>query len=227
MAFSIVYLADIFGEFNKGNLALQGNDTTVLDMRESVSAFISKLKLWSRRISRGVTAQFSTLNQFLDDNNKGQQFLNEAKQEIQEHLDELVHYVDRYFPDRETAPLQWCVQPFSVDEDQVAEDDFPAKEEWIALRLNERKKVEFQNTDLQAFWIAQLNDAPTLAERALNILTSFSTTYLCEKGFSTVMGLKTKKRNRLSVQNDARIALSITEPRITALAMQMQSQRSY
>ena len=119
------------------------------------------------------------------------------------------------------------MQPFSVNEDQVANDDFLAKEEWIALRLNERKKVEFQNTDLQAFWIAQLNDAPTLAERALNTLTWFSTTYLCEKGFATVMGLKTKKRNRLSVQNDARIALSVTEPRITALAMQMQSQPSH
>ena len=43
-------------------------------------------------------AQFSTLDQFLDNNNKGQQFLNEAKQEIQEHLEELVHYLDRYFP---------------------------------------------------------------------------------------------------------------------------------
>ena len=165
----LCYLVDIFGEFNKGNLALQGKNTTVLDMRESVSAFISKLKLWSRRISRGVAAQLSTLDQFLDDNNKGQQFLNEANQEIQEHLDELVHYLDRYFPDRETALPQWCVQPFSVDEDQVADDDFPAKEEWIALRLNERKKVEFQNTDLQAFWIVQLSDASTLAERALNI----------------------------------------------------------
>ena len=102
----LCYLADIFGEFNKENLALQAKNTTVLDMRESVSAFISKLKLWSRRISRGVTAQFSTLDQFLDDNNKGQQFLNEAKQEIQEHLESLVHYLDRYFPDRETAPLQ-------------------------------------------------------------------------------------------------------------------------
>ena len=78
----LCYLADIFGEFNKGNLALQGTNTTVLDMRESVSTFISKFKLWSRRISRGVTAQFSMLGQFLDDNNKGQQFLNEAKQEI-------------------------------------------------------------------------------------------------------------------------------------------------
>ena len=66
----LCYSADIFGELNKGNLALQGKNTTVLDMRESVSTFISKLKLWSRRISRGVTAQFSTLDQFLDDTTK-------------------------------------------------------------------------------------------------------------------------------------------------------------
>ena len=58
----LCYLADIFGELNKGNLALQGKNTTILDARESVSSFIKKLKLWSRRISRGVVAQFSTLD---------------------------------------------------------------------------------------------------------------------------------------------------------------------
>ena len=143
MAFSIVLLGRYLWGIRQRELSFARKQHYCPDMRKSVSAFISKLKLWSRRISRGVTAQFSTLDQFLDDNNKGQQFPNEAKQEIQEHLDELVHYLDRYFPDRETAPLQWCMQPFSVDEDQVADDDFPAKEEWIALRLNERKKVEF------------------------------------------------------------------------------------
>ena len=225
--FRLCYLADIFGELNKGNLALQGKNTTILDARESVSSFIKKLKLWSRRISRGVVAQFSTLDQFIDDNEEGQQYLDASKHEIQEHLDELVNNLERYFPNRETTSLQWCIQPFSADEDQVADDDFPAKEEWIALRVNQKKKAEFQHTDLQAFWIAQLSDAPTLAERALNIFTSFSTTYLCEKGFSTVMGLKTKKRNTLSLENDARIALSVTEPRITALAAQMQPHPSH
>ena len=66
-----------------------------------------------------------------------------------------------------------------------------------------------------------------ISKSNFDILTSFSTTYLCEKGFSTVMALKTKKRNRLSVQNDARIALSVTESRITALAMRMQLQPSH
>ena len=99
MAFSIVLLCRYLRGIQQRELSFARKNTTVLDMRESVSAFISKLKLWSRRISREVTAQFSTLDQFLDDNNKGQQFLNEAKQKTQEHLDELVHYLDRYFPD--------------------------------------------------------------------------------------------------------------------------------
>lgn len=223
----LCYLADIFGELNKGNLALQGKNTTILNVREHISAFIGKLKLWSRRVSRGVVAQFSALDQFLDENEEGEQLLDQAKQEVQDHLDQLVHNLERYFPDRETASFQWCVLPFSGEEDQIEDDDFPAKEEWISLRLNERKKVDFQEMDLQAFWIAQLIDSPTLAERALNILTAYSTAYLCEQGASTVMGLKTIKRNRLNVGNDARIAPSVTKPRISKLASEMQAHPSH
>ena len=79
----------------------------------------------------------------------------------------------------------------------IRDDDFPAKEEFITMRVNEAWKTQFHSTDLEQFWIARLRDIPTLAQRALKILTSFSTTYRCEQAFSTVMGMKTKKRNRL------------------------------
>ena len=85
------------------------------------------------------------------------------------------------------------------------------------LRMKQAFKLDFQENDLAAFWVARLRDIPTLATRALKILTSFSTTYRCEQGFSTVVGMKTKKRNRLDVANDARLALSITQPRIAEL----------
>jgi len=218
--FRLCYLFDVFGELNKGNLALQGKNTTILDARKPVSSFIKKPQLCSRRISKGIVAQFFSLDQLVDDNEEGQQLLDEVKKEIQQHLDALVHNLDHLFSSVCT------VQPFLADEDQVADDDFPDKEECIALRLNE-KKLEFQNTDLQTSWIAQLSDAPTLAERALNILTSFSTACLCEQRFSTVIGLKRKKMNRLNLQNDARIALGVTEAKITTLASQVQSHPSH
>ena len=90
----LCYLADILEELNNGNLALQGKNTTILDAYKSILAFIKKLKLWSRRISRGVVAQFSTLDQFVNDE-EGQALLDEAKQEMQQ-LDKLVHNLDRY-----------------------------------------------------------------------------------------------------------------------------------
>ena len=129
MAFSIVLLGRYFWGIQQRELNFARKEHYCPGHARIRFRIYLKAQTVEQEDSRGVMAQFSTLDQFLDDNNKGQQFLNEAKQEIQEHLDKLIHYLDRYFPDRETAPLQWCVQPLSVDEDQVADDDFPAKGE--------------------------------------------------------------------------------------------------
>ena len=47
----------------------------------------------------GPVSQFSTSEQFV--NEKFQQLLDEAKQDIQQHLDKLVHKLDRKFAKRE------------------------------------------------------------------------------------------------------------------------------
>lgn len=138
-------------------------------------------------------ARFTTLERFLDEMKKGNESVfDNVTIEIANNLFELVKRVEHYFPDQNTARLQWILQPFSVSEDADADDDFLAKEEWITLRSNETWKVEFQRGDLQGFWISRLEEIPILAWRALRILVSFATTYLCEKGFSTVLGMKTK-----------------------------------
>lgn len=105
-----------------------------------------------------------------------------------------------YFPesDQEIATLQWIICPFAIHD-----DDFPAKEEWITMPAKTALKIEFQNKNADSFWISRLADSPTLSKRPLNLLVSFSTTYLCEKGFSAVLGMKRKKRTRLNVTNDA------------------------
>ena len=48
------------------------------------------------------------------------------------------------------------------------------------------------------FWIKQLDgNYRDLAIHALDILAQNPTTYLAEKGFSTLVDIKTKKRNKL------------------------------
>ena len=80
---------------------------------------------------------------------------------------------------------------------------------------------------LATFWCAQLEMFPQLAESALNILVPFATTYLCESGFSTLVSIKTKPRNRLDPEDDMRVAITKKEPRFKLIIEKMQQQKSH
>ena len=79
---------------------------------------------------------------------------------------------------------------------------------------------------LTEFWYAMRHSYPNVALLSLRVLVPFASTYLCESGFSTVLQIKTKARSRLDVQDDMRLALTQTRPRISKLVMQMQPQSS-
>ena len=64
---------------------------------------------------------------------------------------------------------------------------------------------------------------PKVAKKAIQGTLLFVSTYLFESGFSTLLQLKTKQRNRLEVENDVRYALSNTFPRIFELSKKKQS----
>ena len=68
---------------------------------------------------------------------------------------------------------------------------------------------------------------PWLGIHALNILVPFSSTYLCECGFSALLTIKSKARNRLDVESDIRCALSTTSPDIEQLVAKKQGQPSH
>ena len=106
------------------------------------------------------------------------------------------------------------MNPFSVPDATADDDDFPVKEQWIALRVNEAWMLEFHNVSCLSFWIARLADTPTLARRALKVLVSFSTSNLCKQGFTAVLGMKCERRNKLDVVSISRLAVSATIPRI-------------
>ncbi|XP_068240013.1 zinc finger BED domain-containing protein 5-like [Palaemon carinicauda] len=136
----LCYLADIFAELNSGNLQLQGRNTTVIDARHTVAAFLAKLRLWIRRLEKGVIAQFPTLDHFIEENSHDTgSLLQTINKEMSDHLKGLETSMHHYFPesDQETASLQWIIHPFSVPDEAIHDDDFPAKGEWITMRANE------------------------------------------------------------------------------------------
>lgn len=81
--------------------------------------------------------------------------------------------------------------------------------------------------NLEDFWSQKAISWPKLRDIAIRYLTLFSSTYLCEQGFSALLIIKNKHRNRLDATADMRLALSSTEPRIQKLVKSMQSQKSH
>lgn len=103
-----------------------------------------------------MIAQFPTLDQFVEENSHDTGSLLQTNKEMSDHLKGLETSMHHYFPesDQETATLQCIIHPFSVPDDAIHDDDFPAKEEWITMRANEALKIEFQNQNADSFWIS-------------------------------------------------------------------------
>ena len=65
---------------------------------------------------------------------------------------------------------------------------------------------------------------PNLTKEATRMTIPFSTTYLCLSGFSAMMCMKNKHKNRLQLEDDLRVALSKTKPSFKRLLMMKQQQ---
>jgi hypothetical protein len=62
--------------------------------------------------------------------------------------------------------------------------------------------------ELTEFWISIKDEYPLLSDKAQQILIPFSTSYLCEAGFSAVAVIKSKYRAKINVEKEMRVAMS-------------------
>jgi zinc finger BED domain-containing protein 5/7/8/9 len=58
-------------------------------------------------------------------------------------------------------------------------------------------------------------------EEAVKKLLPFATTYPCEQGFSTLMNIKTKNRNRLNAEDCIQIAFTSKSPNFEVIVSNM------
>ena len=143
--------------------------------------------------------------------------------DIENHLTSLKSKFDSIFPAEKVAP-SWAQNPFLVNVKEVEEK---LQEEILDLKASGAAEMMFTASNLTEFWLSQTEAFRNLSRIALNLLLPFSTTYLCEQGFSTLMHMKTKERNRLkSVDNQMRACLSSIVPRFELLVENHQMQES-
>ncbi|KAG7173843.1 SCAN domain-containing protein 3-like 15, partial [Homarus americanus] len=125
-------------------------------------------------------------------------FINQVlKAKITEHLNSLIVVLPRHNTNQITMAL--TRDPFLCHV-----DDVPTK-----LQEDE-------------FWVKMRPIYPGFGNNALRVLITFSSTYLCESSFSSLLSLKSKTRNKLQVECDLRCALSVTAPQIAKIVAKKQ-----
>jgi len=145
------------------------------------------------------------------------------------HLRELKIQLLEYFSCNDNDfSNRWVLNPFDENIVAVAKLPIETHNQLIELSANKTLQLQFASQDLNKFWIARKNEYGSLVTEALKILIPFATSYLYEKGFSSMMAIKTKNRNRLlSLKNNLLLCVSDVEPQIKQLLNVKQIQRSH
>ena len=58
----LAYLADIFDKLNTLNLSMQGNKTTIINLNDSLNAFVEKLELRKLHVMKDVFVMLDRLS---------------------------------------------------------------------------------------------------------------------------------------------------------------------
>ena len=90
-------------------------------------------------------------------------------------------------------------------------------ESLIEVTSDSSLKQGFEDVSLVSFWSYLVPEFPAIAKQALHTLLPFSSTYLCEAGYSFYTAIKTKYRSNLNAAADLRIKLSTIKPNIKTL----------
>jgi hypothetical protein len=105
----------------------------------------------------------------------------------------------------------------------------PKKEQLIELSSDSGLKMQCRDLGLVRSWISPSvsSEFPELSETTIENRQQFSETYLCENVCSSLLNIKRKYRNRLSVSADLQLKLTNIEPDIQELCKGRQAQQSH
>ncbi|GFS73024.1 SCAN domain-containing protein 3 [Trichonephila clavipes] len=215
----LAYLSDIFVIFNNINSSMQGPNENILNSTDKLVGLKKQITLWKNKAQEGNLEKFESVPK---DSYKTIKLI------VVDHLTTLEERIIHYFPKLDIKKFDWVRNPFLITYTSVFDLTLNEEEELILLSNNRDLILKHSEESINSFWINIRCDYPMIAKKALNILLQFSTSYLCEFGFSAVANIKTKKRSRLlNVEDDMRVALSFLRPNINEIIKKHQAQISH
>ena len=189
-----------------------------------MNAFVRKISLWTQKIRQeNIFDMFPCLCKCKADNLN----LDQVKNVIIAHLNGLQERFQHYFAEIDVTKYDWIRNPFLADP-STSGLYTQEEEQLIDLSSDQSLKMVFHTTPVPTFWISINGEYPLLSEKAMKVLLPFSTSYMCEQGFSALAALKSKYRNRVDAEAELRIAVGTNiAHRFASLCHSKQAQPSH
>ena len=197
---------------------MQGVKENILTSVDKINAFKRKLIIWKKHASRGNCEMFYILVQ--------RKNFDSIFPLITNHLESLAKGLDKYFPSISLETYDWIRNPFV--ESMNVDFSLTEEEELAGISSDLTLRMKHSELNLDSFWILTAKEYPSISNKALRVLLQFSTSYLCELGFSTMTNIKNKKREQLlTLEEELRVCLSKTRPNFPVLFRNHQAQISH
>ena len=216
----IEYLSEIFGHLNGLNSNMQGRNENILTATDKLVAFKKKVAIWKNRLKVDDLDMFPSVRKTC---------FTEMIPIISAHLTCLENRIQEYFPSISIEEFDWIRNPFlDLSVTNLSNFHLCEEEELASLSSDRGLKLKYAQLPLDTFWISVMEEYPTLSKKAIKVLLQFSTSYLCELGFSYLSNIKNKKRERLkNTEEELRVCLSHIRPQIAAVVKKHQAQQSH
>ena len=215
----MAYLSDIFQALNVINLSFHRSNSNIAVFISKLEAFTRKLDFWTKNVESKHFGMFQLLTTLSVEPN------DQLSQEIHDHLKLLRMELLHYFPD--LVSWTYAVNPFCIDP-ALLPVGTGEQEEIIDIQVDDTAKSKLNECSLIDFWLIMGSTYPTLARNAARQSLIFPSTWDCEQGFSALMPIKSKSRNRITEpKHDFRCAVSKVAPRIDQLVQKKQLHLSH
>ncbi|KAJ8872150.1 hypothetical protein PR048_025752 [Dryococelus australis] len=97
------------------------------------------------------------------------------------------------------AKTRLATDPFHADIDSLPET---LQEQALEIKNYSAVKYDFDKIEKTLFWVKYFKVYPDIAEQALQLYLTFSSTNLRERAFSAIVAIKTKYRSKLDIARD-------------------------
>ncbi|KAL4142782.1 hypothetical protein QTP88_005187 [Uroleucon formosanum] len=189
----LAFLVNITKYMNDFNLKLQGKDVLICDVYTLVKAFRQKLILFETQISKNCFIHFSTCDKYNKESKTqfpvdfAQKIISELKIQFKLRFSDL---------DVKSEEINIFQNPFSCDIEKLPPT---LQMEMIDLQSNDALKIKHREETLVDFY-KFLPDIqyPNLKKFAIEYISVFATTYLCEQTFSKMKYIKSKYRSAMT-----------------------------